>query len=224
MQFINYLNSVSASLSIVLFATSATAFASSPFRTYHPSSLHDFSGPYFSAQIGFFEYDSPGSSYYNGYYYYDDDYETGFTARFATGYQWDVNRLLKLSIEPGINFYQNLSVYCSCPISHEYERTSIDLLGGIDLFFTPRFDFFFKVGTAYVWFEDHSFNNGFEFDSYKASGFVPKLVFGFGYNLYENLNINVSFNNEFKVDNHSRYIKENFSMLFGIKYVIPEIR
>ncbi len=167
-----------------------------------------------------------------------NDYKIGATGRLAAGHLWEPTCRFKLGVEAGIQIYQNIENKShdyydadgrNVELSIETKRWGLDVLGVADFFITKRFDLFAKLGTAFVQ-QSYSnringntfYNGGKVYSAINAhyleseSRFVPKVAVGAGYNVRDNLNINLSINHEYKNQDH--YVPGVRSVLLGLNY------
>lgn len=161
--------------------------------------------PYVSGQIGAINVTFGFSTPYNSY----EIDKTALLTRLAVGYLWSENGILQYGIEAG---FQNLhhveaTSYQITLGTHQYQ---IDTVGVIDYYFCRKWDVFAKAGAAYNK-RFFSVNYQQESDSGSLAKLAPKAVLGIGYNLTQHVNLNLSWEKNFKTFKGS-------DLLAGIKY------
>ncbi|MFI4937096.1 MAG: outer membrane protein [Candidatus Berkiellales bacterium] len=184
-----------------------------------------YSAPYISGQLGVVGYGN--NAIFKNLFDNDDQYAA--SGRVAAGYLWDINNCLKMGLETGftINSDKNLDTvdFWNNHIDVDYKRWSADLLGVVDFYATERFDLFAKAGVAYVSEKvEARISNPWGVNvsgSVSNEKYVPKAVIGAGYNVTNNVNLNVSLNHEFDRNSRSDFslsVPGATSVLAGIKY------
>lgn len=182
--------------------------------------------PFISGEVGYFGYGN--NHYYKNLFDYDDG--TGITGRIATGYLWEIASCTQFGLELGFSAFSHIGIGESSYYYDQhikYARYGADALAILDYHFTKRFDIFAKAGVAYShqkFSVDYRYNDGIsrtsgsEHDS--AMVFAPKAVLGVGYDVTDNINLNVSFNHEFQRRGSalSRYSPGVSSMSLGLRY------
>lgn len=135
----------------------------------------------------------------------------GFMSRLGLGYAKEFNTKFRYGIESGVN-YNQINFDTSVPRLYLYdismgqiERVSIDLLAVFYYNITSRASLFLKMGPGFAhvtekWDESTVCNDyGCVFiNNSTSTGFFPKVVLGFGYDITRKINLNLSLNREFK--------------------------
>lgn len=175
-----------------------------------------FANPYITGQAGAFGYgkNNPVKNIFDN----DDDIRA--TARIGGGYQWDMNNCLKLGAEAGFNGFQDIKDRDYPLAQAKLSRWSVDALAVADYLVTSDIDLFAKAGPAYVHQKASVNLLGNEF-SHTHSAIVPKAVIGVGYNVADNVNVNLSLNHEFKRDNQDSIfdaLPATTSAMVGVKF------
>lgn len=151
----------------------------------------------------------------------------GFMSRLGFGYTKEFNAKFRYGIESGVNYYQ-INFDTSVPRLYLYdismgqiERVSIDLLAVFYYNITSRASLFLKMGPGFAhetqkWDESTVCNDyGCAFITNNAcTGFFPKGVLGFGYDITRKINLNLSLNREFKTS----VVSNLGSFSLGINY------
>jgi outer membrane immunogenic protein len=181
-------------------------------------------GPYISGQVGAFGYGEKNNPIEN---LFDNDDEIRATGRLAGGYTWDVNDCLKVGLEAGVNGFEDVDssiIFADFNsinvIDLEYSRWSLDALAVVDYQATQKFDLFAKAGPAYVREKVAIDTFGVEF-SRSHGTVVPKAIVGVGYDVTNNVNLNLSLSHEFKRDNQNSIfdaVPSTTSALVGLQY------
>lgn len=178
------------------------------------------SAPYVSAELGLTGYGN--NNVWQNIFSSDAKNEKVLTGRIAGGYLWDVNSCVSLGLEAGIFGNQDFkeTVYYFSD-EFTYKRKGIDALAVADFSVTECFDVFAKAGAAYLkqTYAFRDMSSGVYSYSFSSTPIVPKAVLGAGYNISDNVNLNLSVGHEF-------YINSGFlntapgatSVLAGLKY------
>jgi outer membrane immunogenic protein len=181
-----------------------------------------FAGPYAAIEAGV-----------NGYgnnNIYENFFETesnGPVGRLSAGYLWDLNNRLGVGLETGFSkYFKDLKVngrdwWSDSSWNVCYKRWDVDLLGVVDFHATEKFNIFAKAGAAYVnqkisgtIFEQ---NTTYHLSNSDIDNIVsPKAVIGMGYDVTDNVNLNLSLNHT--IDINRDVDLGATAVLAGIKY------
>lgn len=146
------------------------------------------------------------NKFYDGLF---DDY----SARVSGGYMWATDPCLSYGLELGFQHYSKISArYLDMVLS--YKRQSLDLLGVLDYKFAEKFDVFAKAGAAVV-YEDFKARDSFGYIQASETSVTPKAAIGVGYQVVDNVQVNLSLNHEFERENH---VASASSLLLGVSY------
>jgi opacity protein-like surface antigen len=180
-----------------------------------------FAGLYVQGQVG-----AAGIGGNNNFFdnIFDNEFDLKATGRISAGYLWHANPCLKVGLETGFQGYSNLTIEDSddfLSASYKYKRSTFDVLGVLDYSANSKINLFAKAGPAYVMqketisFADNYYNYSFT-DS--SNVVVPKAAVGVGYNINPALNVNLSFNHEFKKDSDNKFAGSESSILAGVVF------
>lgn len=170
--------------------------------------------PYLSGQIGY--YGQGTNDVVDNLFNHNTDRQ--LTGRFAGGYEWSMNDLYNLGLEAGLNGYKKTQVDIGhTGINLLARRTSLDVLGVINGFVTPEINVFAKAGLALVKQKYPAQYQRIPFLSMTENNIVPKMVMGVGYDLSDNVNVNLSLNHEFK---RNDFAPAASALLVGIQYYL----
>lgn len=158
-------------------------------------SINAIANPYVSGQFGVYGSSDSNNTYDNLFHY-----KTRTTGRIGAGYLWDVNPCTELGLEGGVQGYQKMREQYNITDA-SLRRYSIDALGVVDYRPIQRFDVFAKAGAAYVREKINIHTTGYDYSGAKGT-VVPKAVIGAGYDVLENVNLNLSVSQEFKRNSH----------------------
>lgn len=178
-----------------------------------------YAAPYVSGEVGYFGYGN-NNPFKNMFDNRHSD-AIGATGRLSAGYLWDVADCIKLGVEAGFSGNQNVDLKVDGTKIAKYKRFGVDALAVADYSVTPEFDVFAKAGATYVHQRITSDLDAVDFTG-SSSHVVPKAVIGVGYNVSENVNLNMSLNHEFQKrsshDSFGSFAPGATSLLAGIKY------
>lgn len=173
--------------------------------------------PYVGAELGAFGYGNNNVAKNLFESHRSDD--RGVTGRVSAGYLWDITNAVKLGVEAGVSKNQNKTVVEFDDANLKFKKWGLDTLAVADFAVNDCMNVFAKAGTTYTHnkFAANAYNLEY---SVSNSVVVPKAVIGAGYNVSENINLNVSLNHEFERNssNDSKYSPGTSSVLAGIKY------
>ncbi len=140
------------------------------------------------------------------------------TGRIALGLIGNSSDRIQLGVEAGVQAFGPQNNALNLGNSGHRRRTTVDALGVIDVYITPRFDLFAKAGFAYVHQSTSVETRGYKF-SYLKKAVVPETIVGVGYNVSPNFNVNLSLANQFsrKDDTVENRAPNAASVMLGIK-------
>lgn len=143
----------------------------------------------------------------------DKHHSSGITGRVAGGYEWNNLSTLGNTPENTNTFCLNYGIelgyqyYNNAPNNNFYHwnghRHTIDLLGVLDIDVNPLIDVFVKLGPALTKTQYISDNT-----------VVAKVIGGVGYNLTDNINLNLAYTHEFGRE----HVSSISSVLGGVKF------
>jgi opacity protein-like surface antigen len=140
------------------------------------------------------------------------------TVRLSAGMKGAISDQLKVGLELGTQGYARRSQSFG-PARATSSRWSLDGLGVADVYFSKRFDVIAKAGLAYVNAKNRLDlqNVGVNLgqDIKNSSYVVPKAALGLGFNVTENINLNVFVNHEFSKNSNSSGLT---SLLGGVQF------
>ncbi|MCS5712254.1 outer membrane protein [Candidatus Berkiella aquae] len=168
--------------------------------------------PYVSGQFGVYGTRDSNNVYDNLFH----SHKARATGRIGAGYLWDVNPCTELGLEGGVQGYQKLRESYN-NVEASLRRYSIDVLGVVDYYPTVHgFDLFAKAGAAYIREKATIHLDHFDASARKGA-VVPKAVIGAGYDIINNVNVNLALSHEFKRSN-AYFFPAATSAMIGAKY------
>lgn len=181
-----------------------------------------YAAPYVAGEVGYFGYgnNNPFRNLFSNKY----DDAIGATGRLSAGYLWDIADCLKLGVEAGLSGNQNVDLKVDGTKIAKYKRFGVDALAVVDYNITSEFDVFAKAGATYAHQRLTSNNEVVDLNDITGTHarIVPKAVIGAGYNVTENVNVNMSLNHEFQRNTSNTFFAKSApgatSLLAGIKY------
>ncbi len=171
--------------------------------------------PYISGQFGVYG-TRDSNNVYDNLFHSDKARSTG---RISAGYLWDVNPCVELGVEGGVQGYQKLRENYN-NVDASLRRYSVDVLGVVDYYPVQGFDLFAKAGPAYIREKATIHHNHFDASARKGT-VVPKAVIGAGYDIINNVNVNIALSHEFKRSNDfflGNDVPSATSAMIGAKY------
>jgi outer membrane immunogenic protein len=180
-----------------------------------------FAGPYAAIEAGV-----------NGYgnnNIYENFFETesnGPVGRLSAGYLWDLNNRLGVGLETGFSkYFKDLKAngtdwWSDTSWNASYKRWDVDLFGVVDFHATEKFNIFAKAGAAYVnqKISGSIFTQDTTYHISDTDNIVsPKAVIGMGYDVTDNVNLNLSLNHTIHI-NRAQSDLGATAVLAGIKY------
>ncbi len=158
-------------------------------------SINAIASPYVSGQFGVYGTSDSNNAYDNLFHN-----KSRITGRIAAGYLWGINPCTELGLESGVQGYQKIREQYTVTDA-TLRRYSIDALGVVDYRPIQYFNVFAKAGAAYVREKINVHTTHYDYSSAKGT-VVPKAVIGAGYDVLENVNVNLSVSQEFKRHGH----------------------
>lgn len=163
--------------------------------TFSICSINAMASPYVSGQFGIYGTSDSNNAYDNLFHY-----KSRTTGRIGAGYLWSVNPCTELGLEGGVQGYQKIREQYTVTDA-SLRRYSIDALGVVDYRPIQRFNVFAKAGAAYVREKISIHTTRYDYSGAKGT-VVPKAVIGAGYDVLENVNLNLSVGQEYKRHHH----------------------
>ncbi|MBI2790880.1 MAG: outer membrane beta-barrel protein [Gammaproteobacteria bacterium] len=162
--------------------------------------------PYLSGQLGATDV----TLTYTTPYSFSDSHKITPISRVAGGYLWENDEHFKYGLEAGFeNFHSVKEDFHQ--IELKYHQFQIDTLGVIDYYPGKRLDLFVKAGAAYA--KQTASMSALQISGSGSYNKVfPKAVVGVGYNVTQNVNLNISLENNFNYESPKR------DLLAGVKY------
>jgi opacity protein-like surface antigen len=159
--------------------------------------------PYVGVELGTYGYGN-NNAFKN---IFDNKDNLGLSGRVSGGYLWNTKDCINLGVEAGVNAYDDKQDKKQINRS----RMGIDALAVADMYVAPRVDVFAKAGTSY---SEQETTNKVSHIRVVRHNFVPKAAVGAGYDLTDNMNLNVSYQHEFQ----RSQLNAITSVMAGLKY------
>lgn len=181
-----------------------------------------FAGPYAAIE--------GGVNGYGGNNIYDNFFESegkGPVGRLSAGYLWDLNDRFQIGLETGFSkYFKDLKAngtdwWNDTSWNARYKRWDVDLLGVVDFHATERFNLFAKAGAAYANQKTSAsiFMQNTTYTYSDTDNIVsPKAVIGMGYDVTDNVNLNLSLNHTIHINRRDNSDLGATAVLAGIKY------
>ena len=168
--------------------------------------------PVFAAGAPYVAYQAGSYGYNDDNKFYDNLFDD-FSTRLSAGYMWATNPCLSYGVEAGYQFYSKQSERIF-DYTFSYKRQSLDLLGVLDYKINQQFNVFAKAGAVLV-LQTFKLGDVYGVDSEDHNTVTPKAAIGVGYEILDNVQLNLSLNHEFEREYHAPSAS---SLLLGVQY------